>query len=77
MRADRADQGRRETLFNPGRAHDLARLPGERLGHVPMATRHRQQRSFALRDRSNLRYTSLLPDADRILEVGVAAVRVT
>ena len=39
---DRADQGRSETLFYPGGAHDLARLDGERLGLVPLATRHRQ-----------------------------------
>jgi hypothetical protein len=74
---DRADQGRCETLFYPGGAHDLARLDGERLGPVPLATRHRQQRSFTPCDGTNLGYASLLSDADRIVEVGVAAVRVT
>ncbi len=74
---DRTDKGRCETLFCPGCAHDLARLRGERLGLAPLAARHRQQCPFAERDRADLRYTSFLPDADRVLEVGVAIVRVT
>ena len=63
-------------VLDPGPVHHGARLVSQGLGPVPSTARHRDLRSFAQRmhEGSGRAHT---PDADRVLEVSVAAVEVT
>jgi len=72
----RAGQRRHITFLDPGLAQRGARLAGEDLGPVPVAMCHRDQRSFAQRDREDIGRAGCRRDAGRILQGHVAAVEV-
>ena len=73
----RGDQRRRVALLDSGLAQNGAGLVGQCLSPVPLAARHRYQRSLAQRDGQSLVRAGLLPRADGSLERRVGAVEVT
>ena len=75
--SQRADQGGREALLDPGPAQNGTCLAGKGLGPVPLAACHRHQRSLAQRDREIIGRVGFLPDADRILQGHLATIDIT
>ena len=73
----RADQGCREALLDPGLAQNGACLVGKRLGPVPFAACHRDQRPLAQRGRDSRGRVDLLSDADSVLQGQVTTIEVT
>ena len=75
--SQRADQGCREALLDPGPAQNGTCSSGKDLGPVPLVVCHCHQRPLAQPDREILGRAGHLPDADRVLQGLIAPLKVT